>query len=188
MATKELTREDTAPMSFSDSESSYPSGCSPTCPIIYSDEELDAMRQVRAKLSTEHNIEPSRVGSAFLAVATINCKLRVDETADKIFKLLGLMEKLGCEDGIDDELWKPHAKHELKAYSPVGRDHRGCSITWINGGGRVSKEEERCVIPMCTCCANFIMAWLTKKIISSSSSQKPRTCMHYAIPFSPLRP
>jgi len=53
------------------------------------------------------------------------------------------MEQLGCEDGIDDELWKPNAKHELKPYAPTGTDHRGCSITWIQAGGNVPKEEER---------------------------------------------
>eukprot|EP00566_Odontella_aurita_P019627 CAMPEP_0113531532 /NCGR_PEP_ID=MMETSP0015_2-20120614/3546_1 /TAXON_ID=2838 /ORGANISM="Odontella" /LENGTH=298 /DNA_ID=CAMNT_0000430373 /DNA_START=280 /DNA_END=1173 /DNA_ORIENTATION=- /assembly_acc=CAM_ASM_000160 len=139
MVIKEISREDTFSASFSDSESSYPDGST----IIYSDGELDAMRQVRAKLTTDHGIESSRVGSVFLAVATINCKLRVDETAEKIVKLLGLMEKLGCPDGIDDELWKPDAKHELHPYPPVGTDNRGCSITWIRGGNRVSKEEER---------------------------------------------
>ena len=51
--------------------------------IIYSEDELNAMRKVRAKLLKEHGIEASRVGSTFLAVATINCKLRVDETTSK---------------------------------------------------------------------------------------------------------
>ena len=51
--------------------------------IIYSEEELNAMREVRAKLLEEHDIDASRVGSTFLAVATINCKLRVDETTSK---------------------------------------------------------------------------------------------------------
>eukprot|EP00957_Ditylum_brightwellii_P143281 10915880-Ditylum_brightwellii.AAC.1 len=53
------------------------------------------------------------------------------------------MTKLGCEDGIDDELWKPAAAHELKAWAPAGKDHNGCCTAWIKGGGKVSKEEER---------------------------------------------
>lgn len=112
-------------------------------PIVYTDEELSAMRQVRSRLLEEHGIENSRVGLAFLAVSTINCKLRVDEAAEKIAKLLELMEKLGCPDGIDDALWKPEARHELHPYPPVGKDGRGCSTTWIRGKGRVPKEEER---------------------------------------------
>eukprot|EP00578_Thalassiosira_sp_NH16_P006921 CAMPEP_0181117968 /NCGR_PEP_ID=MMETSP1071-20121207/22821_1 /TAXON_ID=35127 /ORGANISM="Thalassiosira sp., Strain NH16" /LENGTH=323 /DNA_ID=CAMNT_0023202423 /DNA_START=98 /DNA_END=1069 /DNA_ORIENTATION=+ len=140
MATKELTKQDTHP-TFSDSEASDDGGGV----IIYSDEELSAMRQVRGKLTEEHGIEPSRVGSVFLAVATINCKLRVDETAKKIVKMLELMEQLGCPDGIDDELWKPDAKSELHSYPSVGTDYRGCRITWINSesGKGVAKEEER---------------------------------------------
>eukprot|EP00957_Ditylum_brightwellii_P178161 13569831-Ditylum_brightwellii.AAC.1 len=44
--------------------------------IIYTAEELQAMRDVRAKLTKEHGIEESPIGSIFLAVTTINCKLR----------------------------------------------------------------------------------------------------------------
>ena len=55
----------------------------PGGPVVYTDDELTAMRGVRAKLLEDHGIEESRVGSTFLAVATINCKLRVDETTSK---------------------------------------------------------------------------------------------------------
>jgi len=115
----------------------------PGGPIVYTDEELTAMRQVRTTLLEEHGIEESRVSRKFLAVATINCKLRVDETVKKITKMLEIMGELGCGDGIDNQLWKPEAKHELSPYLPTGRDHRGCSITWIRGSGGVSKEDER---------------------------------------------
>lgn len=112
-------------------------------PITYTDEELDAIRQVRTKLIEEYGIEESRIGLKFLAVATINCKLRVEETCKKMIKLFEIMETLDCPDGIDDELWKPEAAHELKPYAPVGRDYQGASIIWIQGGGKVPKEEER---------------------------------------------
>ena len=137
---KNVRHQDTQPVSFSDSESSLPADGV----IIYSEDELTAMSEVRAKLKEKHGIESSRVGVAFLAVATINCKLRVDEAVTKITKLLEIMEKLGCPDGIDDALWKPEAKEELCPYPPVGTDDRGCRITWISGNGRkVAKEEER---------------------------------------------
>lgn len=110
--------------------------------IIYTNEEIDAMRRIRAKL-VEEGIEETRVGSVFLAVATINCKLRVDETVTKIQKLLEIMAKLGCPDGIDDNLWKPDAAHELKPYAPAGKDCSGCRTIWIRGGGKISKDEER---------------------------------------------
>ena len=110
--------------------------------IVYTEDELIAMRQVRTTLLEEHGIEESRVGSAFLAVATINCKLRVEETATKIVKLLEIMEKLGCDDGISDD-FITNAKHELHPYPTVGVDSRGCSTTWIRAGSPVPKEEER---------------------------------------------
>ena len=141
MTVKQLNKQetgDTAQESFSDSDILTDDGG-----IIYSEDEHTAMREVRAKLLKDHGIEESRVGSIFLAVATINCKLRVDETVKKITKMLEIMAQLGCSDGIDNNLWKPEAKHELSPYLPTGRDHRGCSITWIRGSGGVSKEDER---------------------------------------------
>ena len=35
----------------------------------------------------------------------------IHHTSYAVVKLLEIMEQLGCEDGIDDELWKPNAKH-----------------------------------------------------------------------------
>lgn len=119
--------------------------------IVYTGEEIDAMRQVRAKLVEQHGIEESRVGLKFLAVASINCKLRVDETVSKMVKLLELMEELGVY-GIDDDLWKPEAAHELKAFAPAGKDDNGCSVTWIRGINRevkVPKEEEQHHVQAC---------------------------------------
>jgi len=141
MTVKQLNKQETsgtAQESFSDSDILTDDSV-----IIYSEEELTAMREVRAKLLKDHGIKESQIGSIFLAVATINCKLRVDESVKKITKMLEIMELLGCSDGIDNNLWKTEAKHELSPYLPTGRDHRGCSITWIRGSGGVSKEDER---------------------------------------------
>ena len=117
------------------------------------------MRQVRTAL-IEQGIEESRVGAVFLAVATINCKLRVDETVGKIKKMLDIMAKLGCPDGIDGVLWKPEAKHEFRSYPPTGMDRRGCRITWIRSGGKVPKEEERAHCHACVmqvrCLSTFL--------------------------------
>jgi len=110
--------------------------------IVYTEDELIAMRQVRTTLLEEHGIEESRVGYAFLAVATINSKLRVEETATKIVKLLDIMQQLGCDGEISDD-FITNAKHELHPYPTVGVDKRGCSTTWIRAGSPVPKEEER---------------------------------------------
>ena len=58
-------------------------------PIVYSPEELTAMREVKALLLSKHGIAESRIGLCALAVATINTKLRVEETASKYAKWLG---------------------------------------------------------------------------------------------------
>ena len=81
--------------------------------------------------------------SPLLLSRYIDMQYHISYHTPTVVKLLEIMEQLGCEDGIDDELWKPNAKHELKPYAPTGTDHRGCSITWIQAGGNVPKKEER---------------------------------------------
>ncbi|KAL7546898.1 hypothetical protein ACHAWF_010229 [Thalassiosira exigua] len=150
----------TQPESFSDNEEEDEA-------IVYTEEEIDAMRQVRAKLVEEHGIEESRVGSLFLAVTTVVGKLRVDETADKIVKLLGLMEELGCPDGIDDELWKPTAAHELENYAAVGKDLEGCQTIWVKGK-KTPEEEER---NHChACIMNYLAGYADPKTLRNGHS------------------
>ena len=45
----------------------------------------------------------TQLNSAFLAVTTINCKIGADETATTNVKLLDLMKKLGCPNGMCDD-------------------------------------------------------------------------------------
>jgi len=140
------TSDTTEPLSFSELSDDGKVGEGDTSDtIIYTDLELIAMRAVRHSLIEEHSIPSSHVNSAFLAVATINCKLRVEDTVTKIKKLLEIMSQLGCPDGIveDGQLWKPEAAYELHPYPMVGKDKRGCSTTWIRGAGRVKKDDER---------------------------------------------
>eukprot|EP00580_Thalassiosira_gravida_P015440 CAMPEP_0201668290 /NCGR_PEP_ID=MMETSP0494-20130426/18776_1 /ASSEMBLY_ACC=CAM_ASM_000839 /TAXON_ID=420259 /ORGANISM="Thalassiosira gravida, Strain GMp14c1" /LENGTH=351 /DNA_ID=CAMNT_0048148589 /DNA_START=190 /DNA_END=1245 /DNA_ORIENTATION=- len=143
--------ETTQPLSFSEFSTDDDNNNNEGDTIIYTDLELIAMRAVRHSLTEEHSIPPASVNSTFLAVATINCKLRVEESVTKIKKLLEIMSQLGCPDGIveGDELWKPEAAYELHPYPMVGKDKRGCSTTWIRGGGKVKKEDERAHVHAC---------------------------------------
>ncbi|CAB9518011.1 expressed unknown protein [Seminavis robusta] len=139
-----MTRSETEPESFNSSDNNDDH------PIEYTAEELDAIRQVKTMLMEEHGIEESRIGLTFLAVATINTKLRVEEAVKKMVKFLELMEGLGCPDGISDDVWKPEAVSELAAYEPCGPNYDGTACIWINGGGRkVSKEQERNHVHAC---------------------------------------
>jgi hypothetical protein len=141
-----FTRGDTQPESFSSDDDNNEIDYHP---IVYTDEELEAMRQVRTKLLEECGIEAeARVGLKFLAVATINCKLRVDETCQKIKKFLDSMEPLGVTE-IDDDLWKPEAAHELAPYAPCGKDYDGAATIWITGGRKVPHEEEQHHVQAC---------------------------------------
>ncbi|CAB9520616.1 expressed unknown protein [Seminavis robusta] len=142
----ELSRKDTQPESFSTSDDD--DYLSRDVPIVYTEEELDVMRQVRSKLVEEYGIEESRVGLTFLAVATINSKCRVEEAANKIRKTLELMEPLGCPDGISEDVWKPEAASQLAGFAPCGKDHNGAATIWIVGQ-RVPKEEERNHVHAC---------------------------------------
>ena len=146
--------------------------------LVYTDDEVEAMKQVRTKLLEEHGVEKAKVCDAFLAVATINCKLRIEDTVKKIVKLLAIMEELGCEDGIDADLWKPSAVHELRSFAPgrrdissilrffsnllcfssrasstVGKCINGCHAQWIRSkGGKVTREEQRNHVHACIMC------------------------------------
>ena len=55
--------------------------------IVYSKNELDAIRAVRALLKKQ-GIDPNRIGAKTLALTTIVSKLRVDEAAEKYTKYL----------------------------------------------------------------------------------------------------
>jgi len=153
---EKFQREETHPVSLGGSECNSVAAAAAEAtttttwdgePLVYSDEELAAMKEVKAKLLEENGIES--FCDVFLVVATINCKLNVTQTVTKVIKLSELMSKLGCSDGIDENIFKPNAVHELKSYAPAGRDRNGCLIQWIRGGSKVKHEEERNHVHAC---------------------------------------
>lgn len=164
--------------------------------IVYTEEELEAMRRVKrllmglenddddddddenenkTKLSwtssrkkNKYNVDESKIGNGiFLAMTTINCKLRVDEAAKKFQKLLDIMEECGVPEGFgvsplkgdekendeedettistnDNGLWIEEAAYQLSSYAPTGPNYDGASTIWIRGNvSRVSIDEER---------------------------------------------
>ena len=144
---KHLDKQDTSATTLSENDDT--DDAERSTKIVYTTEELDAMRQVRDMLQTKHEINvEERVGLKFLAVATINCKLRVAETVQKLVKLLECLKDLQCPDGIpqfsslptDDEA----ILSMLQAYAKCGPDFNGGSVFWIKGSkGSVAKKEER---------------------------------------------
>lgn len=148
--------------------------------IEYTEEELDAMRQVRTTLIEDHGIEESRIGKVFLAVSVINSKLRVEEGTQKILKCLQMMDKLDCPDGADDTLFKPAAVKELASYAPVGADSRGAGIMWVKAGRKVPVEDQAIHVQAAT------MQYLAMH--ADSISLREGTTLVFDLSIAPSRP
>lgn len=118
-------------------------------PIVWTEEELQAMRDVRAQLKEEHGIEESRVGDCFLGVVTVNCKCRVEETVPKLLKFLKVCEALDCPEGFGNELWKPDAVHELGRYVNCGLNNTGARTVWVKSGKKVQQTDEKAHVQAC---------------------------------------
>jgi len=120
-----------------------------TLPISYSEEELEAMRQVQKELIQKHKIDPSRIGLKTLALTTIVTKLRVEESAEKYAKYLQMVDECGVPSLRDDEaltMKDDMLRKQLKSYATCGCDKQGRSIMWINGRKTVPEEEEMEVV------------------------------------------
>ena len=124
-------------------------------PIQYTDEELDAMRQVKELLHSHNEkhdldgksstmIDYERVGLKYIAMTTIISKNRPDEAFDKIKKfLLALIQVELTADAVSDEELSgdDDCMQELKGYfipyHTCGVDEFGRDSMWIRGNDRV---------------------------------------------------
>ena len=123
-------------------------------PIQYTDEELDAMKQVK-ELLTSHNekqvddktmIDYERVGWKYIAMTTIISKNRPEEAFDKIQKFLLALKQveLTAADAIsdeelsgDDETLFQKLQEYFIPYHTCGVDEYGRDSMWICGNDRV---------------------------------------------------
>mmetsp|Transcript_13662 Transcript_13662/g.20796 ORF Transcript_13662/g.20796 Transcript_13662/m.20796 type:complete len:281 (+) Transcript_13662:52-894(+) len=113
--------------------------------IVYSDEELEAMRKVKRRLEEEDGL--THINLRFLAYTVIACKNRVDDSVSKYRKFLKAISV--CGDGsltnveTDDDMWKdPNVESFLRDfYEPCGVDNEGRQILWINGGDKPITED-----------------------------------------------
>mmetsp|Transcript_40599 Transcript_40599/g.81952 ORF Transcript_40599/g.81952 Transcript_40599/m.81952 type:complete len:256 (+) Transcript_40599:108-875(+) len=111
--------------------------------IIYANEELAAIREVKAALLGK-GVDESRIGLRSLALTTVNTKCRVAEATDKYIKWLETVEKFGIK-GLADEEYNDAVAHMLSSYAMCGLDARGSSIFWIKGGV-IEKDQETAAI------------------------------------------
>mmetsp|Transcript_6415 Transcript_6415/g.8675 ORF Transcript_6415/g.8675 Transcript_6415/m.8675 type:complete len:288 (-) Transcript_6415:142-1005(-) len=125
---------------------SSPSSCTTTGenlkPIIYTEEELTAMRETHSLLVEAHNVDPSRIGLKFLALVTIVSKLRTERAAEKYKKFLDIAESCGLP-GLTDDYYKIEALPDLKNYQVAGKTLDGRCINWVKGRGFVRVEDEK---------------------------------------------
>jgi len=105
-------------------------------PIVYSNEELDAIRKVRTQLIDVNKIDANRIGLKLLALTTIISKLRVEEAAKKYVLYLNAVENCGVPNLRDDvvlELTPSELGVGVHSYALCGRDEAGRSIQWVKG-------------------------------------------------------
>ena len=120
-----------------------------TLKIVYTEEELEAIRQVKKQLIEKHEIDPSKIGLKTLALTTIVTKLRVDEAAEKYVKYLQSTADCGVPNLTDEEaLFMKDVDLEkwIKSYAVCGRDNMGRSVMWIRGNTAFPEEVESYVI------------------------------------------
>lgn len=122
----------------------------PFKPIVYTEEELAAMRSTRTILVEDHGVAEDRIGKCALAVTTINCKCRPEDAAAKHKKFLETLElfHIPCLDDHDSVPFKRDIGHRMEAtYAACGTDHEGRRIFWIRGApDPIERDEERDVI------------------------------------------
>ena len=112
--------------------------------IVYTEEELEAIRKVRQDLIGNKQIDPNRIGLKTLALTTIVAKLRIKEASEKYVKYSNAVKECGIPSLHDDTVLSANPAstsmdtnhyllHErfLNQYALCGRDHAGRSITWI---------------------------------------------------------
>lgn len=109
-------------------------------PIVYNDEEISAIRTVKEEL-IKSGIDEERIGLRTLAVATINNKLRIEDSVSKYTTWLKAIELFGVHS-LNDGEFKPEYSKYLNSYAACGKDMKERSIFWIKGGA-IKPDEER---------------------------------------------
>ncbi len=120
-----------------------------TLKIIYTEEELEVIRQVKKQLIEKHEIDESRIGLKTLALTTIVTELRVDEAAEKYVKYLQSTADCGVANLTDEEalIMKDEDLQKcIKSIAACGRDNLGRSVMWIRGNTAFPEEVESYLI------------------------------------------
>ena len=111
-------------------------------PVVYSDEELNVMREVQRKLIEEHKVDATKIGPRVLALTTIINKCRTEEAVKGFLKFLEGITMVDI-DGFDEDVSSDVEEFLGKCYEPCGVDDQGRRIMWIRGKHAASPDEEK---------------------------------------------
>lgn len=110
--------------------------------VIYTKEELEAMKQVLKVLVEEHNIEPGKIGPRVLALTTILNKNRVDDSVKAFLKFKEAVALVDM-DGFDEQVTHDVEDYIGKCYEACGMDDFGRQVMWIHAEHNASPDEEK---------------------------------------------
>lgn len=121
--------------------------------LIYSDIELQAMRQTKELLMQEEfckkfkRLKPFKereISKRHLAVTTIISKCRAEEAATKYIQWIQTLSYWGITTLNEEQLTDPckRSDHYLQSYKVAGKDIKGSSIFWIEATEKIPNDLE----------------------------------------------
>lgn len=121
--------------------------------IVYSNDELEAMRKAKALLLQEKFCQRYKRSSSFtedeiskrhLAITTIICKSRPEEAAIKYIEWIRTLSNWGISSLNDDQLMRScnRTDYYLKFYKLAGKDIHGTNTFWIESNENIPNDLE----------------------------------------------
>ncbi|GFH47692.1 hypothetical protein CTEN210_04167 [Chaetoceros tenuissimus] len=116
----------------------------PTEAIVYTDEELQAIKEAKnlllsSSFCTKHKrskpFQEVEISLRHLAITTIINKNRPEEAAIKYLQWIDVLQPWGIDTFQDSQLTSPPKESDtyLQSYSKAGKDVRSTQIFWIDG-------------------------------------------------------
>jgi len=119
-------------------------------PVVYTLEEVKTIKAVYNKLTTEKDIDPSRIGLRALALVSIISNSHVDDASAKYVEMLEALkiysiESLAFTDTkeIEELMQDDDVQGIINNISWCGQDHEKRNIVWINKNECLPPNMER---------------------------------------------
>ena len=113
-------------------------------PIVYTEEDLYSIRQVRRAPIEEHDVDPNKIGLRVLALTTIINRGNQEESVKAYLKFRDAVAMVGIDSFEEDINSMSDVEEYLgKCYEPCGVNEEGQRVVWIRGKQGPSPEEEK---------------------------------------------